>query len=278
MLHIGCHLSASAGYMAMGKEAVRIGADTFAFFTRNPRGGAAKALDAEDISAFCAFIKAHAFAPLVAHAPYTLNPCAAKQETLAFARQTLADDLQRMEYIPGQYYNFHPGSHVGAGIQAGVELTAQTLNLSMWKDMHTTVLIETMAGKGTEIGGTFEQIRSIIDRCAYTEHLGVCLDTCHVFDGGYDIVRELDAVLRIFDKTIGLERLRAVHLNDSMYGFSSHKDRHARIGAGEIGFAALSAITNHPLLCGLPFILETPQSDNDGYAAEIRALRDAYIH
>lgn len=278
MLHIGCHLSSSDGYLAMGREALRIGADTFAFFTRNPRGGAAKPIDPADVAAFRRLSAEHNFAPLVAHAPYTLNPCAAKLETLEFARQTMREDLARMEQTPGQYYNFHPGSHVGQGAERGIALTAQTLNLSMQDEMTTTVLIETMAGKGTEIGVNFAQVRAILDRCEYPRHMGVCLDTCHVFDGGYDIAASLDDVLREFDRVIGIDRLRAVHLNDSMYGFASHKDRHAKIGEGKIGFPALSAVTNHPMLYTLPFILETPQSDNDGYADEIMRLRAAYTH
>lgn len=273
MLHIGCHLSSSDGYLAMAKEATRIGADTFAFFTRNPRGGAAKEPDPEDMLRCAVYLKEHAFAPIVAHAPYTLNPCAARPEVLEFAEQTMRDDLCRMEKIPGQYYNFHPGCHVGQGTERGIELTAHLLDCVMERDMTTRVLIETMAGKGSEIGATFEQIRAILDRSSYKEHLGVCLDTCHVSDGGYDIISDLDGVLREFDRVIGLERLCAIHLNDSKNEPNSHKDRHEVIGGGKIGLEALSAVTAHPALAGLPFILETPQPDNDGYAREISMLR-----
>ena len=232
MLRIGCHLPSSKGYLEMGKHAVALGATTFAFFTRNPRGGKAKPIQKEDVAAFLAYAAEHDLQHLVAHAPYTMNLCSAAPSVRRFGKDMLADDLQRMEYTPNQYYNFHPGSHVGQGAERGIELTAQTLNLSMQDEMTTTVLIETMAGKGTEIGMNFAQVRAILDRCEYPQHMGVCLDTCHVFDGGYDIAASLDDVLREFDRIIGIDRLRAVHLNDSMYGFASHKDRHAKIGDG----------------------------------------------
>lgn len=275
MLHIGCHLSASAGYLAMAKETVRIGGDTFQFFTRNPRGGRAKDIDPNDVTAFLAYAAEHHFATILAHAPYTLNPCAQKEETLQFARQTMADDLKRMEYTPHQFYNFHPGCHVGQGDEVGIDLIAQTVNEAMFDGMTTTVLLETMAGKGTEVGRTFEQLRAIMDRVTRPEHIGVCLDTCHVWDAGYDIVHNLDGVLEAFDKTIGLEHLRAIHLNDSRNPCGAHKDRHEKIGQGYIGFDALVSVTRHKALCHLPFFLETPQSDNDGYAREIAMLRDA---
>lgn len=273
MLHIGCHLSSAGGYLAMAKESVRIGADTFQFFTRNPRGGKAKEIDPADVEAFSAYCAAHGITRILAHAPYTLNPCAAKPETLEFARNTFADDLRRMEYTPGQYYNFHPGSHVGQGEEKGIALIAQTLNEVMFDGMTTTVLLETMAGKGTEMGGSFAQLRAVIDRARYPEKLGVCLDTCHVWDAGYDIRNDLDGVLEAFDREIGLERLRAIHLNDSMNPLAAHKDRHAKIGEGYIGLEALRALTVHPALRELPFYLETPQEDNDGYAREIAMLR-----
>lgn len=277
-LHIGCHLASSAGYLAMGREAQRIGADTFAFFLRNPRGGAAKPMVRADTDALIGLLSEACFAPLVAHAPYTLNPCAAKPETLTFARETLHDDLLRMEYTPGQYYNLHPGSHVGQGADAGIAKTADVLNEAMWAEMTTTVLLETMAGKGSEIGRSFEELRAILDACAYPQHMGVCLDTCHIFDGGYDIRTDLDGVLQSFDRIIGIDRLRAVHCNDSQFGLSSHKDRHAKLGEGALGMDALVAVVNHPYLYTLPFILETPQPDNDGYAREIEALRARYTH
>lgn len=271
-LRIGCHLSSSAGYLAMGEEAVSIGADTFAFFTRNPRGGKAKELNHKDIEDFLAFAKKHRIAKLVAHAPYTLNPCSAKDTLRTFARETMADDLKRLETTPGNFYNFHPGSHVGQGVQTGIELCAALLNFVLKPSQHTTVLIETMSGKGTEIGRTFQEIAAILERVELQDHVGVCLDTCHIWDGGYDIVAHLDDVIAEFDDIIGLDRLKAIHLNDSMNPRSSHKDRHARIGEGVIGLDALTAVINHPVLCRLPFILETP-NDNDGYAKEISLLR-----
>ncbi len=275
MLNIGCHLSASKGYLHMGEEAVSIGANTFAFFTRNPRGGAAKAIDEADVKAFLEFAKENDFAKLVAHAPYTLNACSAKEETREFALNTMADDLARMEYTPNQYYNFHPGSHVGQGVETGIELIVKQLNTVLKPDMTTTVLLETMAGKGSEIGRSFEELKAIIDGVELDEKLGVCLDTCHVYDAGYDIVNDLDGVLDEFDRVIGLDRLKAMHMNDSKNPFESHKDRHEKIGEGTIGFEAMVRVINNPRLKGLPIILETP-NELDGYAKEIKMLRDAY--
>ena len=272
MLHIGCHLSSAKGYLAMGKDAVNIKADTFAFFTRNPRGGKAKDIDPNDVQAFLEFASKHKFAKLVAHAPYTMNICAAKENIRAFAHDILLDDLKRMEATPGNYYNFHPGSHVGQGSQQGIEMIATELNRVLQPNQTTTVLLETMAGKGSEIGRSFEEIKSIIDQVELQDKLGVCLDTCHVWDGGYDIVHNLDGVLTEFDNIIGLNRLKAIHLNDSLNPCGSHKDRHACIGEGCIGLEALTRVINHPQLQELPFILETP-NDLDGYAREIALLR-----
>lgn len=273
MLHIGCHLSASKGYLAMGREALSIGADTFQYFSRNPRGGNAKAFDANDASALIAFMNEHHFAPVVTHAPYTLNPCAANPDVLDFARRALREDLTRLEFFPGALYNLHPGSHVGQGVSAGIDRIAETLNAAMQDGLHTTVLLETMAGKGSEIGSTFEELRAIIDRIAQNEHVGICLDTCHVSDAGYDIISDLDGVLTRFDKAIGLSRLRAIHLNDSMNPPGSRKDRHQKIGQGAIGADAFRRIVSHPALKALPFLLETP-NDLSGYATEIRLLRE----
>ena len=275
MLHIGSHLSFAKGYYAMGKEALALKADTFAFFTRNPRGGRAKAIDASDVDAFLELVSAHGFAKLVAHAPYTMNPCAAKEELRVFARETMADDLKRMEFTPGNYYNFHPGSHVKQGVETGIDLIAAQLNAVLVPGQTTTVLLETMAGKGTEVGRNFDELRAILDKVTLREKLGVCLDTCHVWDAGYDIVHDLDGVLAEFDRIIGLEKLKAVHLNDSLNACGSHKDRHARIGEGQIGLEALARVINHPALRELPFILETP-NDHDGYAAEIALLRSRW--
>ncbi|WP_029543657.1 deoxyribonuclease IV [Selenomonas sp. AB3002] len=272
MLHIGCHLSSAKGYLAMGKDAVNIKADTFAFFTRNPRGGKAKDIDPNDVQAFLEFASKHKFAKLVAHAPYTMNICAAKENIRAFAHDILLDDLKRMEATPGNYYNFHPGSPVGQGSQQGIEMIATELNRVLQPNQTTTVLLETMAGKGSEIGRSFEEIKSIIDQVVLQDKLGVCLDTCHVWDGGYDIVHNLDGVLTEFDNIIGLNRLKAIHLNDSLNPCGSHKDRHACIGEGCIGLEALTRVINHPQLQELPFILETP-NDLDGYAREIALLR-----
>ncbi len=272
MLKIGCHLSASKGYRAMGEMAVKLGANTFAFFTRNPRGGQAKAVDARDVEEFLQIAEEHSFATLVAHAPYTLNPCSADEGIRQFAKNTFVDDLQRMEYTPGNYYNFHPGSHVKQGAERGIEMIAAMLNEALFPQMRTTVLLETMAGKGSEVGRDFAELRAILDRVELSDKMGVCLDTCHVWDGGYDIVNDLDGVLAEFDRVIGLDRLRAVHMNDSMNGLGSHKDRHAKIGEGQIGLDALVRVINHPQLRDLPFILETP-NDEAGYAREIALLR-----
>ncbi len=273
MFQIGCHISSAGGYLAMGERAVALGANTFAFFTRNPRGGAAKAIDPDDVAAFHALCAAHGIERLVAHAPYTLNPCGEKPHVQAFARTAFADDLQRMEHTPGQFYNFHPGSHVGQGVETGIEKIAGVLNEVLFPDMRTTVLLETMAGKGSEIGGRFEELRAILDRVELVGKLGVCLDTCHIWDAGYDIVDDLDGVLSEFDRVIGLERLKAVHLNNSLNDRGSHKDRHARITEGRIPLDAIVRIIRHPALDGLPFILETP-NDDAGYAQEIALLRE----
>lgn len=275
MLRIGCHLSSSAGYLEMGKNAVSIGAGTFAFFTRNPRGGAAKAINEDDVAGFLALAAEHDIKKLVAHAPYTLNPCSANETLRRFAKSTMRDDLKRMEYTPGNYYNFHPGSHTGQGTETGIAQISEMLNELLSPEQTTVVLLETMAGKGSEIGGKFEELREIIDRVEKNEKLGVCLDTCHIYDGGYDIVNDPDGVLSEFDRVIGLSRLKAVHLNDSMHGFRSHKDRHAKIGDGMVGTEALARIINHPALQGLPFILETP-NELEGYASEISLLKSLY--
>lgn len=275
MLYIGCHLSSSKGYMAMGKQASEIDANTFAFFTRNPRGGAAKAIDPKDAAAFNAYASENSFGKLVAHAPYTMNACAADENIRRFAREAMADDLARMESTPENYYNFHPGSHVKQGVEIGIELIADQLNTVLRPDQSTIVLLETMAGKGSEMGRSFEELRQIIDRTELSDKLGVCFDTCHVWDGGYDIVNDLDGVLGEFDRIIGLDRLKAVHLNDSMNPLGAHKDRHAKIGEGHIGADALIRVINHPVIKGLPVILETP-NDIDGYAREIKFLRENY--
>lgn len=275
MLNIGCHLSASKGYLNMAKTAASIDANTFAFFTRNPRGGAAKDIDENDVKAFLEFTAQNKFATLVAHAPYTLNACSDKTETREFALNTMRDDLMRMEYTPNQYYNFHPGSHMKQGADAGIEMIAKQLNDILTEDMTTTVLLETMAGKGSEVGRSFEELRQIIDAVKLNDKLGVCFDTCHVYDAGYNIVDDLDGVLNEFDRIIGIDRLKAIHMNDSKNPFESHKDRHEKIGEGSIGFNTMVSIINHPKLQNIPIILETP-NELDGYAKEIKMLRDAY--
>ncbi|MBQ7786044.1 MAG: deoxyribonuclease IV [Clostridia bacterium] len=275
MLHIGCHLSCSNGYLAMGRQALEIGADTFQFFTRNPRGGSVKPFDGQDAQALNAFMQAHDFAPVLAHAPYTLNACAADEKIRSFARRTMREDLERLAHIPNAMLNFHPGSHVKQGMEAGVALIAQMLDEVYTTELPTRVLLETMAGKGSEVGGRFEQLRAIMDASKTGDRLGVCLDTCHVFDGGYDIVGRLEDVLKEFDRVIGLERLCAIHLNDSKNPFGSRKDRHEKIGEGSIGLEAMIRIINHPALRNLPFYLETP-NEIDGYAREIALLRAAY--
>lgn len=272
-IHIGCHLSSASGYLAMGKAAVNLDADVFAFFTRNPRGGRAKPLDMDDVRAFCSYREEHGIGTLVAHAPYTMNACAAKDTLRAFAREAMADDLARLEHIPNTLYNFHPGSHVQQGAEKGIELIAEILNDVLDPAQKTIVLLETMAGKGTEIGRSFEEIAAIIERTDCKERLGVCLDTCHVWDAGYDIANDLDGVLEEFDRVVGLSRLHAVHLNDSLNVRAARKDRHARIGEGEIGLEALTRVIRHPKIRHLPFILETP-NDDAGYAREIAMLRE----
>ncbi len=272
MFRIGCHISASGGYLAMGRRIDALGGNTFAFFTRNPRGGAAKDVDPADVDAFLAFCKEKDIDRLVAHAPYTLNPCAEKESVRQFALTAFADDLRRMEYTPGQYYNFHPGSHVGQGLDVGIEKIAEVLNTVLFPDMTTTVLLETMAGKGSEVGGRFEQLRAIIDRVELKDKVGVCLDTCHVWDAGYDIVGDLDGVMTAFDKTVGLDRLKAVHLNNTKNDRGVAKDRHEKLPDGKLPLEAIQRIVTHPVLETLPFILETP-NDEAGYAAEIALVR-----
>lgn len=271
-MYIGNHLSTTKGYTAMGKMAVELGANTFAFFTRNPRGGKAKEMIPSDVEGMLDITRERQFGTLVAHAPYTMNLCAAKEDIRQFSRDMIVDDLKRMEYTPGNYYNFHPGSHVGQGAEEGIRLIAETLNEVLTPDMTTTVLLETMAGKGTEVGRSFQELRAVIDRVELSEKLGICLDTCHIWDGGYDIVNHLDEVLEEFDAVIGLERLRAVHFNDSMNERGAHKDRHARIGEGHIGLEGMRRVATHPLLAGKPFILETP-NDDEGYKREIALVR-----
>ena len=273
MLTIGCHLSASDGFLSMGQTALSIGANTFQFFTRNPRGSKAKAIDPADVAAFLALAAENGFGTLVAHAPYTINPCSKDEHTREFARMTLADDLSRMEHIPGNVYNFHPGSHTGQGIETGICQIAETLNAILTPDIRTTVLLETMSGKGSEVGSRFEELREIIDRVELSDKLGVCLDTCHVSDAGYDIADDPDGVLTEFDRVIGLDRLRAVHVNDSLNPRGSHKDRHARIGEGCLGAEALGRVVRHPALQGLPFVLETP-NELESYAREIALLKE----
>lgn len=278
MFTIGCHLSIAKGFAAAARDAGSIGANTFQFFTRNPRGGKAKPLDATDLAAFAEERKRLGIEQILAHAPYTLNPASAKPETREFARLTLADDLERMEQImPGQLYNMHPGAHVGQGADVAIEMIAEALNSVLAPEQTTTLLLETMAGKGSEVGRTFEEIAAIIERIELSEHVGVCLDTCHIWDGGYDIAGDLDGVLDRFDSVIGLGRLRAIHLNDSKNPCAAHKDRHEKLGEGHIGLDALVAVVNHPALRDLPFCLETPHDDLAGYANEIAVLRKARV-
>lgn len=273
MLYIGCHLSSVKGFEHMGREALEIGANTFQFFTRNPRGGKAKAIDEGDVKAFRRLAAENGMGKLVAHAPYTLNPCSASEKVRAFAYEAMSDDMKRMEYIPGNYYNFHPGSHVGQGTQKGIELITELLNSIIRPEQSTVILLETMSGKGSEVGKNFEELREIIDGVEIKEKIGVCMDTCHISDAGYDIVDELESVLDSFDRIIGLERLHALHINDSMNPRGAHKDRHAKIGEGHIGLDTIIKIINHPALFGLPCILETP-NDIAGYAHEIKLLRE----
>lgn len=272
MLHIGCHLSSSKGFLAMGRQAWKLGADTFQFFTRNPRGSKAKELDSADAAALMALLAERNFAPVIAHAPYTLNLCSAEEKNRTFAQEIMADDLRRMEYLPGQLYNFHPGSHVGQGMETGIAYIADALNAILTPEQSTTVLLETMSGKGSEVGGRFEELREILDRVELSDRMGVCLDTCHVSDAGYALAEDLDGVLMEFDRVIGLNRLKAIHLNDSLNPCGAHKDRHARIGEGCIGLEALRRVVNHPALKDLPFCLETP-NELPGYAAEIALMR-----
>ena len=274
MLYIGCHLSSSKGFAAMGRQALELGANTFQFFTRNPRGSRAKDLDTADAAALTELMASHGFGPVIAHAPYTLNLCSGEEKNRAFARETMADDLRRLEFLPGQLYNFHPGSHVGQGTDTGVALIAEALNQILRPDQSTTVLLETMAGKGSEVGGRFEELRAILDQVELSGKMGVCLDTCHVSDAGYDIIHDLDGVLTEFDRILGLDRLKAIHLNDSKNPPGSRKDRHACLGEGTIGLEALTRIVRHPALKHLPFCLETPNV-LPGYAREIALMRQA---
>ena len=275
VLYIGNHTSSSKGYAEMARQIIKNEGNTFAFFTRNPRGGKAKAIDETDIQNFLVLAQENHFGKIVAHAPYTLNACAAKEELRTFARETFADDLRRMEYTPGNYYNFHPGSHVGQGSEIGIQKIAEILNDVLTEEQTTTVLLETMSGKGTEVGRNFEELRKILNLVEKKSKMGICLDTCHVWDGGYDIVHDLDGVLNDFDHIIGLERLKAIHLNDSLNDCGSHKDRHARIGEGKIGMEALVRIIKHPVLREIPFILETP-NDDSGWTEEIHVLKEAF--
>lgn len=276
MFAIGCHLSSSKGYEAMGKTALELGATTFQFFTRNPRGSKAKEINPKDAEALMKLMQENGFGPIVAHAPYTMNLCSAEEKTREFARMSLEDDLKRMEYTPGQLYNFHPGSHVGQGIEAGIQMIADVLNDLLKPDQTTTVLLETMAGKGSEVGSRFSELRDIIHRVELSDKMGVCLDTCHVYDAGYDIAGDLDGVLEEFDKTVGIHRLKAIHVNDSKNPFESHKDRHEKLGEGSLGLEAFERLINHPQLRHLPFVLETP-NELPGYAEEIQQLRSLYI-
>ena len=276
MFTIGCHLSASKGYLAMAKQAVSIGANTFQFFTRNPRGGKAKEINEDDVKAFLEYSKEHGINRILAHAPYTLNACSADSGIREFAKNTMADDLKRMEYTPGNYYNFHPGSPVGQGVEVGIDFIAEMLNEILRKEQTTTVLLETMSGKGSEVGRNFEELKAIIDKVKLKDKLGVCLDTCHIWDGGYDVVNNFDGVLDEFDKIIGLEKLKAIHLNDSKNDLSSHKDRHEKIGEGKIGLDAISKIINNDRIKELPFYLETP-NEIDGYEREIELLKKRRI-
>lgn len=275
MLNIGCHLSSSKGFEAMGKEALNIGADTFQYFTRNPRGSRAKKLDEKDMEALIRIMGENHFAKIVGHAPYTLNPCSADERAREFAWMVMEDDLNRMEYLPGNYYNFHPGSHVGQGVETGIAYITSMLNDILKPEQTTTVLLETMAGKGTEVGRSFEELKQIIDGVRLQDKMGVCLDTCHIYDAGYDIVHDLDGVLEKFDRIIGLGRLYAIHLNDSKNPFASGKDRHERLGEGSIGMEAFEQIINHPKLRCLPFILETP-NELSGYAEEIKKMKESF--
>lgn len=274
MIYLGCHLTSSKGYEHMAKEAISIKADTLQFFTRNPRGGKAKAIDPEDAAKFRQLAQEHNFGKVVAHAPYTMNPCSKEAKTREFAYMAMKDDLERMEYIPGNYYNFHPGSHVGQGAEAGIEMISAMLNDILKPEQTTVVLLETMAGKGSEVGGRFEELKAIIDKVDLKDKIGVCLDTCHVHDAGYNIAEDIDGVLEEFDKIIGLDYLKAIHVNDSKNPCEAHKDRHACIGDGYIGKEAIARILSHPKLQGLPCVLETPQESLEGYGEEIKMIRE----
>lgn len=273
-MYLGCHLSSVNGFEKMGKDALSIGADTFAFFTRNPRGGKAKDIDPEDAKKLIELMKENNFGPLVAHAPYTLNPCSKDSKVREFAYMAMEDDMKRMEYLPGNYYNFHPGSHVGQGAEEGIKLITELLNHIITPEQNTIILLETMAGKGTEVGRTFEEIAAIIDGVKLKDKIGVCMDTCHINDGGYDVVGDFDGVLDQFDGIVGLDRLKAMHINDSKNPIGSHKDRHACIGEGEIGTDAIVGVLTNPRLDRLPCILETPQENLSGYGKEIAMLRE----
>ncbi|MDF2540435.1 MAG: apurinic endonuclease Apn1 [Herbinix sp.] len=275
MLNIGCHLSSSKGYEAMGKTALSIGANTFQFFTRNPRGSKARKLDLEDIEKFLKICRENGFVGFVGHAPYTLNACSAEERPREFAREVMEDDIRRMEHMPNNYYNFHPGSHGGQGVEVGIQLITNTLNEIIQPNQTTIILLETMAGKGTEVGGTFEELSQILDGVKYQDKMGVCLDTCHIYDAGYDIVNDLEGVLQEFDQIIGLDKLYAIHLNDSIHGHGSRKDRHEKLGEGHMGIKTFEEIINHPKLRHLPFVLETP-NELDGYAAEINVLKELF--
>ena len=275
MFIVGCHLSASKGYLDMGRQAEKIGANTFQFFTRNPRGGSAKEINEKDVSDFLTFSAEHHIGNLLAHAPYTLNACSADVKTREFAEIVMADDLRRLEYTPNSLYNFHPGSHVGQGIEKGIEMISDLLNDIMTPTQTTTVLLETMSGKGSEVGSRFEELADIISRVKLSDKMGVCMDTCHVYDAGYDIVGDLDGVLTEFDKIIGLDRLKSIHINDSKNPFASHKDRHEKLGEGALGLNFFERLINHPALKHLPFYLETP-NELDGYAKEIAWLKSVY--
>lgn len=274
MLRIGCHLSSSKGYQAMAKDAISIGANTFQFFTRNPRGGNAKAIDERDVERFLVMARENDIAPILAHAPYTLNACSADPKLRDFAKRTMTDDLQRMEYIPGNMYNFHPGCHLKQGTELGVTYISQMLNEILTPQHTTTVLLETMAGKGSEVGKTFQELKQILESVELSDQMGICLDTCHIWDGGYNIAGQLDKILEEFDQIIGLDRLKAIHLNDSQNPLGAHKDRHAKLGEGHIGIETFKKIVSHPVLSKIPFYLETP-NDLDGYAREIRMMREA---
>ena len=274
MVYLGCHLTSSKGYNNMAKEAVSINADTLQFFTRNPRGGRAKDIDAEDVQRYLHMAEEYKFGKVIAHAPYTLNPCSKEQKTRDFAYMVMKEDLERLEYTPYNYYNFHPGSHVGQGTETGIEMISAMLNDCIKKEQKTTVLLETMAGKGSEIGGRFGELKSIIDKVRLKDKIGVCLDTCHVHDAGYDIVQNLEGVLAEFDDIIGLQYLKAIHINDSKNPCGAHKDRHDVIGGGFIGKETFKRLLTHPKLQGLPFVLETPQENLEGYGSEIKMLRE----